>query len=130
MPPPSPLIGRNIAKWCYERPFLRKLLVPMAQRYVQNSGYRQMGLKQDDLINEENEMVIQAIKRLSQREQYDRIFRIRRAVQLSIQARILPKDQWIKPEEDTPYLTLILEQLEAEAKERELLDNMTVVRKH
>lgn len=37
--------------------------------------------------------------RLSPKESYDRIYRIRRAVQCSIQHKNLPKEDWTKPEE-------------------------------
>lgn len=53
----------------------------------------------DDLYQEENDEVKMALKRLSPKESYDRIFRIRRAVQCSYQQKVLPKDEWTKPEE-------------------------------
>jgi ubiquinol-cytochrome c reductase subunit 7 len=84
----------------------------------------------DDLISEENETVLKALRRLPPKESYDRVYRIRRATQLSLQHKILPRSEWTKPEEDVPYLTPILEQLAAEAKEREALDTMTVLKKH
>ena len=43
--------------------------------------------------------ITQAISRLSEREQYDRAFRIRTAIQQSIQHKGLPKDQWVTPEQ-------------------------------
>lgn len=42
---------------------------------------------------------IQAISRLTEREQYDRAYRLRVAFQLSILHKELPKAQWTKPEE-------------------------------
>lgn len=84
----------------------------------------------DDLILEENETVLKALSRLSPKESYDRIYRIRRATQLSLQHKLLPKHEWTKPEEDVPYLTPILEQLQAELKEKDALDTMTVLKKH
>lgn len=41
----------------------------------------------------------QAISRLSEREQYDRAFRIRTAIQQSILHKGLPKEQWVTPEQ-------------------------------
>lgn len=38
----------------------------------------------DDLIPEESELVQQAIKRLPPKEAYDRVFRLRRAFQVSL----------------------------------------------
>lgn len=53
----------------------------------------------DDLIVEENEDVLKAIKRLPPQEAYDRVYRLRRAMQCSATAKILPKSEWTKPEE-------------------------------
>lgn len=53
----------------------------------------------DDLIVEENEDVILALKRLPPKESYDRVYRLRRAFQCSVTHKLLPKDQWTKPEE-------------------------------
>ena len=82
----------------------------------------------DDLISEENEDVQQALKRLPPRQSYDRVFRIRRATQLSLQQKVLPRDQWTKPEEDKPYLGPLLSILEAESREREHLDSLVPVK--
>jgi len=53
----------------------------------------------DDLILEENEDVLLALKRLSPKEAYDRVYRLRRAIQCSVTHKLLPKDQWTKPED-------------------------------
>jgi hypothetical protein len=53
----------------------------------------------DDLILEENEDVLLALKRLPPKEAYDRVYRLRRAIQCSVTHKLLPKDQWTKPEE-------------------------------
>lgn len=50
-------------------------------------------------MEEERESVQIALKRLSSKESYDRIYRIRRAVQCSYQHKLLPKSEWTKPEE-------------------------------
>lgn len=86
--------------------------------------------RSDDLIPEESEVVQTALSRLNEKERYDRIFRIRRAIQCSIQHQLLPKHEWTKPEEDTEYLSPIIEAIEAENKERDNLDNLTVFKKH
>ncbi|ETE69123.1 Cytochrome b-c1 complex subunit 7, partial [Ophiophagus hannah] len=59
---------------------------------------RAPGLKRDDILNE-TDVVKEAIKRLPEDEYYERIFRIKRAAQLSLTHDILPKDQWTKYEE-------------------------------
>ncbi|KAH6840671.1 cytochrome b-c1 complex subunit 7 [Chaetomium sp. MPI-CAGE-AT-0009] len=113
-----------------KRPWLANMLKPLAGWYSNAAGYRQMGLKADDLLVEEDEAVLKALSRLSPKESYDRIYRIRRATQLSLQQKILPKNEWTKPEEDVPYLSPILEQIYAESKEKHALDTLTVLKKH
>lgn len=51
------------------------------------------------MIVEENEEVLKALKRLPPQEAYDRVYRLRRAMQCSSTAKILPKSEWTKPEE-------------------------------
>lgn len=58
-----------------------------------------MPSRADDLIVEENEDVLKALKRLPPQEAYDRVYRLRRAMQCSSTAKILPKSEWTKPEE-------------------------------
>lgn len=84
----------------------------------------------DDLISEENEDVLTALKRLPPRQSYDRVFRIRRATQLSLQQKVLPRADWTKPEDDKPYLSPLLAAIEAEAREREALDTVSIVKNH
>ena len=94
--------------------------------------------------------MLAAIKRLPAKESYDRVFRMRRAMQCSLSHQLLPKDQQTKPEEvrrptsqaemvaihkamavantaqDTPYLSTIIKEIEAENKERADLESLTV----
>lgn len=106
----------------------------------------------DDLLEEEREEVFLALKRLSNKESYERVYRIRRATQLSIQHKLLPREEWTKPEEvrrsrsswlgsrqwrttlmvsqDTPYLSKIVADIKAEMAEKDALDSMEVIRKH
>ena len=58
-----------------------------------------LGLRADDLHMEENPDVEQAIKRLTEEDQMLRIFRIKRAMDLTVKHNILPKEEWTKPEE-------------------------------
>lgn len=62
----------------------------------------------DDLIIEENEDVIKALKRLPPQASYDRVYRIRRAFQCSTVHQLLPKDQWTKPEEVRLYIYIYI----------------------
>ncbi|KAK7952057.1 uncharacterized protein PG986_007785 [Apiospora aurea] len=120
----------SLAPFVMKRPWLRNMLKPVANWYSNAAGYRQLGLRADDLILEEDEQVLKALKRLPPQEAYDRVYRLRRAVQCSVTAKILPKDQWTKPEEDKPYLKPLIEQLKAEEKEKEDLDSLTIIKNH
>lgn len=82
------------------------------------------------MISEENEDVLKALSRLSAKESYDRIYRIRRATQLSMQHKLLPKSEWVTDQDDVPYLGPLLAQIEAEAKEKQALDTLSIVKKH
>ena len=149
-----------------------------------------IGLKADDLIPEENDIVQTALKRLPPKEAYDRVFRLRRAFQVrsaashpagdlllsratpiktgrfwetecsvphqefslctipepplpsdkknnqltqheqcSLAHQLLPPNEQTKAEEDKPYLSPIIEEIEAEMKERADMESMTVQRK-
>jgi len=86
--------------------------------------------RSDDLIPEENEVVQQALKRLSPQQSYDRVYRLRRAAQLSLQHKLLPKGQWTQPSQDVLYLEPLIDQIKAELAEKKQLDAMEVVKKH
>ncbi|KAI1107094.1 14 kDa subunit of cytochrome bd ubiquinol oxidase [Jackrogersella minutella] len=120
----------SLAPFVLKRPWLLKLFKPLSTWYTGAAGYRQLGLRADDLIVEENERVIKALKRLPQKEAYDRVYRLRRAFQCSTTHKLLPKDQWTKPEEDAPYLQPLIDQIYAEEKEKDALDSMTIIKSH
>ncbi|CAD6565003.1 MAG: Cytochrome b-c1 complex subunit 7 [Cyphobasidiales sp. Tagirdzhanova-0007] len=175
----------------------------IADKYADVCGYRQHGLKYDDLIIEENEAVqtvsarpdqtrpdqtrmekvavqtlilhspssaavsspcsclrlpqfllIQALKRLTPREEYDRAYRLRVASQLSVLHHPLPKEQQLTPEQvhapilidyaqgslfhaetrgiscarlqDQRYLTPLIEQIVTAEDERAMLDTAVI----
>lgn len=83
----------------------------------------------DDIIDEENPITQTALRRLDERESYDRVYRLLQASQLSLTAKILPKDQAMTAENDTPYLIPYILEAEKAAFERAALDNITVVKK-
>lgn len=56
------------------------------------------GLMRDDTIIEDAD-VKEALRRLPERVYNDRMFRIKRALDLSMKQQILPKEQWTKYEE-------------------------------
>ncbi|KAI0426593.1 cytochrome b-c1 complex subunit 7 [Xylaria sp. FL1042] len=120
----------SLAPFVAKRPWLRNLLMPLAGWYSNAAGYRQLGLRADDLIVEEDEDVLKALARLPPKEAYDRVYRLRRAIQCSVTHKLLPKDQWTKPEEDVPYLSPLLKQIRAAEAEKEALDTLTIVKNH
>ncbi|KAF4956090.1 hypothetical protein FSARC_11681 [Fusarium sarcochroum] len=120
----------SLAPFILRRPWLAKLFKPAATWYVNASGYRQMGLRYDDLLEEENDVAQKALKRLSNVESYERIYRIRRAVQCSYQHKLLPKDQWTTTATDKTYLQPLMQEVVNEKAEKADLDSIAVVRKH
>ncbi|KAL0942807.1 ubiquinol-cytochrome c reductase complex 14 kda protein [Colletotrichum truncatum] len=124
------IVSKRLAEGILARPFLKSLAVPFSNWYANAAGHRKLGLRFDDLTEEETDIVQKALGRLSPKESYDRVFRIRRAVQLSYQHKLLPKEEWTKPEEDIPYLSPIIEQIQAEEAEKLAFETMEVQKKH
>ncbi|XP_010575383.1 PREDICTED: cytochrome b-c1 complex subunit 7 isoform X2 [Haliaeetus leucocephalus] len=79
---------------------------------------RASGLMRDDTLYEDDD-VKEALKRLPEHLYNERIFRIKRALDLSLKHQILPKDQWVKYEEDKHYLEPYLKEVIRERLERE-----------
>lgn len=77
-----------------------------------------LGLLRDDCLYEDQD-VQEALRRLPDHVIDERNFRMVRAMQLSLQKVILPKEEWTKYEEDKLYLTPIVEQVKKERLERE-----------
>lgn len=119
----------SMTKFILKRPWLKRWMIPISKWYADAAGYRKLGLRVDDLIPEESDTVMLALKRLPPKEAYDRVFRLRRAFQCSLSHQLLPKDQQTKPEEDYLYLTPIIKQIEQESRERGDLDSMVVSKK-
>ncbi|KAI0713224.1 ubiquinol-cytochrome-c reductase complex subunit 6 [Earliella scabrosa] len=117
----APAIRRNRTLYAW--------LKPVADWYANVAGHRKVGLKYDDLLVEERPDVERALARLTPREHYDRAFRMKRSIQASIVHEDLPKEQWIKPEEDVRYLKPHVLEVEKEDKERRAWDTMDVVRR-
>ena len=78
----------------------------------------------DDLIPEEHDIVYEALERLTDKEMFDRTFRLRRAVQLNMTKQVLPKEEWIPLEKDVPYLWRHIERIAHEKKEKINFDNL------
>ncbi|CCH45409.1 Cytochrome b-c1 complex subunit [Wickerhamomyces ciferrii] len=107
-------------------PILKSVFVPASKFFCDYAGYRQIGLKLDDLIHEETPIVQKALTRLPKHESYARNFRTLTAAQCGITHHLLPAKDQVKPEEDKPYLLPYLLEIEAEAFERDELDNIKV----
>ncbi|THK33263.1 cytochrome b-c1 complex subunit 7 [Diachasma alloeum] len=81
------------------------------------SRFNQYGLRHDDCLYETPE-VKEALRRLPAHLVDERTFRIVRAMQLSCNKVVLPKEQWTKFEEDTHYLRPYLDEVLKEIKEK------------
>ncbi|KAL8795695.1 MAG: hypothetical protein Q9195_001933 [Heterodermia aff. obscurata] len=119
----------SFTRFIIKRPWLKRWMDPLAEWYCNAAGYRKLGLRADDLIPEESDTVLLALKRLPPKEAYDRVFRLRRAFQCSLSHQLLPKDQQTKPEEDYPYLSPLIEEIEAEERERGDLESMVITKR-
>ncbi|XP_015213080.1 cytochrome b-c1 complex subunit 7 isoform X2 [Lepisosteus oculatus] len=75
-------------------------------------------LMRDDTIYEDSD-VKEALRRLPEQVYNDRMFRIKRALDLSMKQQVLPRDQWTKYEEEVYYLEPYLKEVVRERKEKE-----------
>ena len=89
-----------------------------ARWWYRNVGHQKFGLRLDDLWDHTNPDVEVAITRLSEEEYNMRNWRLKRAFDLSMKNRILPLDQWTKPEEDKRYILEHVRHIQEERKER------------
>ena len=55
--------------------------------------------RHDDLLEDENPIVQEALRRLPAEENYKRAYRVRIAQQCGVTHHDLPRDQWLKPED-------------------------------
>ncbi|XP_021118331.1 cytochrome b-c1 complex subunit 7 isoform X2 [Heterocephalus glaber] len=86
--------------------------------YYSAAGFNKLGLMRDDTMYEDED-VKEAIRRLPENLYNDRMFRIKRALDLTLKHQILPKEQWTKYEEDKCYLEPYLKEVIREREERE-----------
>ncbi|KAG0681498.1 Cytochrome b-c1 complex subunit 7 [Pichia californica] len=122
----SVTLVKKQAEFILKNAFLRPLVLPVAKTFTYLSGYREMGLKLDDLLWEENPAVQKAISRLPVEESYARNYRIITSHQLAVSIDVLPSNKAIQPSEDVPYLTPYILEAEAEIAEKESLNNSVV----
>lgn len=78
----------------------------------------------DDLIPADHPVIKEALSRLTDKEIFDRTFRIRRAAQLFMAHEELPVNEQISFENDQPYLWKHLMNVCKERDERSLLDKI------
>jgi len=83
------------------------------------TGHRKYGLKYEDLYIETMD-VQEALSRLPKEVLSDRDDRLKVALVLTASKKVLPDDQWLKPEEDRVYLAPYLDQV---VKERLMREN-------
>ncbi|XP_004074271.1 cytochrome b-c1 complex subunit 7 [Oryzias latipes] len=95
-----------------------RLMLGFRKWYYNLCGFNKLGLMRDDTIIEDAD-VKEALRRLPERVYNDRMFRIKRALDLSMKQQILPKEQWTKYEEEDFYLTPYLEEVIRERNEKE-----------
>lgn len=114
------------ADFILSRPTLSKVVVPVAKAFCAYAGYREMGLKFNDLIAEESPVMQKAISRLPEEESYARVYRNITAHQLALSHQLLPPNKAVKPEEDNHYLIPYILEAEKEAFEKRELDNIEV----
>ncbi|XP_030072798.1 cytochrome b-c1 complex subunit 7 [Microcaecilia unicolor] len=98
-----------------------RLVDGLRKWYYNAAGFNKLGLVRDDTLYEDDD-VKEAIRRLPDRVYDERIFRIKRAIDLSLKHQILPKEQWTKYEEDVRYLEPYLKEVIRERKEQEEWD--------
>ncbi|XP_062424537.1 cytochrome b-c1 complex subunit 7 [Rhea pennata] len=95
-----------------------RLLESIRKWYYNAAGFNKLGLMRDDVLYEDDD-VKEALKRLPEPLYNERIFRMKRALDLSLKHQILPKEQWVKYEEDKRYLEPYLKEVIRERLERE-----------
>jgi hypothetical protein len=90
-------------------------LVVMA--YYKSLRYREQGLVYDDLWDQEQPHVMEALRRLPVEVLIGRQKRLQMAFELSLHKKYLPREQWTPIELDVPYLTPYIMWVEAEMEE-------------
>ncbi|XP_032817556.1 cytochrome b-c1 complex subunit 7 [Petromyzon marinus] len=87
--------------------------------YYNAAGFNKYGLMYEDTLHE-NDIIKEAIRRLPENLYNERVFRMKRALDLSLKHQILPKDQWTKIENEKAYLSPYIQEIERELKEKHL----------
>ncbi|KAK3832244.1 MAG: cytochrome b-c1 complex subunit 7 [Linnemannia elongata] len=116
--------GITLVKQVKASKFLSGILQPVANAFVNASGYRKLGLRYDDVLREETDIIREAVNRLPENEGYERVYRMKVAFQYSLSHTIATKNATLKPEDDIRYLTPIIDEVAAEFAEKEDFNNI------
>ncbi|CDQ77375.1 unnamed protein product [Oncorhynchus mykiss] len=81
-----------------------RLLVSFRKWYYNAAGFNKIGLMRDDTIHEDSD-VKEALRRLPEKVYNDRMFRLKRALDLSMKQAVLPKEQRTQYEETWAQMT-------------------------
>ncbi|XP_047565771.1 cytochrome b-c1 complex subunit 7-like [Lutra lutra] len=85
--------------------------------YYNAAGLNGLRLMREDTVREDDD--VKDVRRLPENLYNDRMFRIKKALELTMRHQILPKEQWTKYEEDKFYLEPYLKVVIRKRKERE-----------
>lgn len=118
----------KVSDYILSRPTLSKIVVPVAKAFCSYAGYREMGLKFNDLILEESPVMQKALSRLPPDLSYSRVYRSVTAHQLALSHDLLPPSKAVKPQDDDHYLVPYILEAEREAFEKAELDNIEVTK--
>jgi ubiquinol-cytochrome c reductase subunit 7 len=86
--------------------------------YRDACGHRKLGLRYEDLLEDFQPDVKEAIRRLPAEARQARYVRQKVSTDTAMKMTILPKEQWVRPEEDLPYLRRSLREIRAENADR------------
>lgn len=114
----------SISKYIFKIPGVHSLVSMAARSYQASVGaeLRRYGLRYDDLLNEHDDEVKAALKKLSPEEVEMRHKRLKRAIHLDVKKTYLPED--LQEQEDiwNPYLRSRVEALKKKQLEQQTYD--------
>lgn len=113
-----------IGKYLLEVPGVRGLLqrASSAYRATVAAELKRYGLRYDDLLNEHEDDVREAIEKLPQQEKELRQKRLKRAIDLDLKSTYLPEHLQEQVDVWNPYLSKRVEELRRKRMERQTYD--------
>lgn len=114
----------SIAKYILKIPGVHGMVSTAARAYQASVGreLRRYGLRYDDLLNEFDDEVKQALAKLSPEEIEMRNKRLKRAIDLDVKQTYLPEDLQEKEDIWNPYLRERISKLKQSRLERQTYD--------